>query len=140
MSPDTRSSSQIRSETDPAAADPRLRGRTYAIPFDRVWRTALDQVNETRGWTLVHADDLAGIIRCECRIPVLGAIDDLFVRIHLDEHAQTRLDLVSKARERRYDLGIDTRRIARFVDRLDRRMKVRSEQILDPTLSPTWTS
>src|SRR5690606_34647712 len=30
-----------RAETDPSAADGRLVGRTYAIPFDRVWTSAV---------------------------------------------------------------------------------------------------
>ena len=42
-----------RAFTDPGAEDPRLRGRSYAVPFAQVWAAALEIAQHTRGWTVV---------------------------------------------------------------------------------------
>ncbi len=128
-----------RAETDPTSSDPRLRGRTYAIPFDRVWTMALEIANSSRGWTVLHADDLAGVLRCESKTFFLRRVDDVFVRVSLDENAQTRVDVVSKSRSGGSDLGGNARRIGGFVKKLDRRLQATPGQILDPTIPLSWT-
>ncbi|MCK5650741.1 MAG: DUF1499 domain-containing protein, partial [Gemmatimonadetes bacterium] len=85
-----------RAETDPHSEDHRLRGRTYAIPFDRVWRIALKlAAADLRGWTVTHADDESGVIRAEAKTLVLRWMDDVRIDVTLDENGQTRVDLVS---------------------------------------------
>ena len=54
-----------RAATMADADDPRLRGRTYAIPFDVVWNAVLGVARERRGWTVLHTDDLEGVVRYE---------------------------------------------------------------------------
>lgn len=129
-----------RAETDPSAADPRLRGRTYAIPFDRVWTAALAIVESRRRWTLLDADDIAGVIRCEAVTLVLRRTEDVFIRISLDQHAQTRVDLDSRSREDRSDWGSNARRIGWFLKKLDRELSATPAQILDPTVPPSWST
>lgn len=129
-----------RAETDPSSSDPRLRGRTYAIPFDRVWTTIVEVANSSRGWTVLHADDLAGVLRCESQTFFLRRMDDVFVRVSLDEYAQTRVDVVSKSRAEQRDMGGNTRRIGRFFKKLDRRLEATHEQILDPTIPLSWSA
>ena len=127
-----------RAETDPRSRDPRLQGRTYAIPFDQVWTACLDLVQRHRGWALLQANDLEGFIRVRCETPVFRFIDDLEIRISLDEHAMTRVDLKSRSRKGRGDLGTNARRIGRLLKNLDRNLKAGERSILDPTVIKAW--
>ncbi|HEX7240189.1 MAG TPA: DUF1499 domain-containing protein [Longimicrobiaceae bacterium] len=110
-----------RAWTDPAAADHRLRGRLYAVPFAQVWRAALAEA-EARRWTVVEADPAAGEIHAEARTRLWKFTDDVWVRLSLDSDGLTRLDMVSASRVGSADLGTNARRIARFLHALDRRM------------------
>jgi hypothetical protein len=112
----------FRSEaaTDPEAADPRLRGREYDLPYRRVWATALAVAGAEREWTVVAADPRAGEIRAEAPSILWRGVDDVRVRIALDPLGRTRVDLHSRSRARRADLGTNARRIGRFLRALDR--------------------
>jgi hypothetical protein len=111
-------------ETAPDADDPRLRTRTYAIPFDDVWRAALAMADGgLRGWRVIAADDQDGSIVAEAVTPVFRFVDDVRIRIVLDDNAQTCVDLHSASRVGRADLGANARRIARFLGRLDARLQ-----------------
>jgi len=134
-----RAPTQGRAETDPSADDPHLRGRTYAIPFDRVWTATLGIVHAHSRWSVVDADDLAGVVRCESTTLVLRRLEDVFIRISLDENAQTRVDLISRSREDRRDWGSNARRIRWFVKKLDRALDASPDQILDPTIPVPWS-
>ena len=107
-------------ETAQAHEDPRLRGRTYAIPFEDVWSAAraLATVG-LRGWRLVSADDEAGVMNVEATTRLRRRIDDVVIRITLDENAQTRVDARSAARTGSGDLGRNARRLGRFFRALD---------------------
>ena len=111
--------------TAPEATDVRLRGRTYAIPFDFVWQSSLDIVRKLRGWTLIDADDHDGIIKAEARTLLMRYIDDVVIRVTLDHNAQTRVDMESRSRKGFADFGTNTRRIARFFRRLDKAVAAR---------------
>ncbi|HEU0300091.1 MAG TPA: DUF1499 domain-containing protein [Longimicrobium sp.] len=111
-----------RAFTEPEAADPRLRGRSYAVPFARVWTGALLVAQKTRGWTVVSSDPRAGEIVAEARTRVWKFTDDVWVRLSLDEDGQTRVDLASASRKGGADLGTNARRIARFLHALDRHL------------------
>lgn len=127
-------------ETDPRAEDRRLRGRTYAIPFDRVWRCALELADGAmRRCSVLSADDEAGIIEAEYPSLVLRRMDDLRIEIGLDENGQTRVDVRSACRDGKADLGRNPRTIGRFLKRLDRRLEADPAQILDPTRPPAWS-
>ena len=128
-----------RAETDPRSQDLRLQGRTYAIPFDQVWTACLDIVRRHGRWTLLQANDLEGLIRVRCETLVCKFIDDLEIRISLDEHAMTRVDIRSRSRKGRGDLGTNARRIGRLLRRLDRQLGAENGMILDPTVLETWT-
>lgn len=126
--------------TDPTSPDVRLRGRTYAISFDRVWTAALRLADGgLRGWYVVHADDQWGNVRAVSRSLVLKRPLDVTVRVRLDENAQTRVDVQTRASEGKGDLGRGPRLIARFFKRLDRTLGAKPGQILDPTLPSTWS-
>ena len=121
-----------RAETDPGSDDPRLIGRTYAIPYEQVWRTCMEFVQGRSRWRLLQADDLAGFIRVRGTTLVFRFEDDLEIRIRLDEHALTRVDIRAGARKGRMDLGMNVRRVGRFFKKLDRLLDAGHGKILDP--------
>jgi hypothetical protein len=107
--------------TTPGAADERLQGRTYAVPFDEVWTASLRLVDGgLSGWKLVEADDEEGIIRGLIHGPLRGSESALTLRIGLDADAQTRVDGLSASTVGRADLGANARRLGRFFKALDR--------------------
>ncbi len=122
-----------RAATAPDHPDPRLRGRRYDIHFQEVWEAtrALADGGMAR-WTLVEADDLAGRVRAEARTRVFRFVDDVEIRVRLDRDAQTRVDLVSASRVGKADLGMNARRIRRFLKRLDRELEAPPSRILAP--------
>jgi len=75
------------------------------------------------GWNVVHADDLKGVIRAEARSLVFRFVDDVEVRISLDEDGQTRVDLTSTSRVGEWDMGANARRIRGFCRALDRKLE-----------------
>lgn len=128
-----------RAVTDPRSSDPRLRGRTYAIPFDDVWNACLNLVDRNTRWTLLQAEDVEGYVRVRCRTPIFRFVDDLEIRIGLDEHAMTRVDVSSHSRMRRRDLGANARRIRRFLLHLDLTLDAEDRVILDPMRLEAWS-
>jgi hypothetical protein len=122
-----------RASTDPASDDPALRGRTYAIAFDRVWQAALELADGgLRGWSLSEADDQAGVLRAEATTRIFRFVDDVRVRVGLDADGQTRVDVMSASRKGKGDLGTNRRRIVRFLAALDRKLDASPATILTP--------
>jgi hypothetical protein len=122
--------------THPEHPDERMRGRTYAIPFARVWEAVVQLAGGgLRGWTTVTADEDLGILTAECSGLLPRLVDDVEIRMSLDENALTRIDMSSRARKGRGDLGRNARRVRKFFRALDRRIEAGPGKILDPTLS-----
>ena len=111
-----------RAWTDPESPDRRLRGREYAVPFSTVWQAALETARGTKRWTIVQAEARRGEIQAEARTGLWKFVDDVWIRISLDELGLTRVDVSSQSRVGRADLGTNARRIARFLHALDRRL------------------
>jgi hypothetical protein len=106
--------------TAPDASDPSLRGRTYVVPFEPVWRAAYRLADGgLRGWTLNEADDSDGAIRATSK-SIAGAYHDIAISVTLDANAQTRVDATAQAHKPLTDLGRARRRIRRFFKALDR--------------------
>jgi len=124
--------------TDPWSSDERLSGRTYAIPFDDVWRVALELASALPGWSLVTSDDREGVIEANARMPLIGIQGTVRIDIRLDDNAQTRVDARSVSATKRGDLGHCRRTIGRFFRELDRRLGAGPGQILDATRAPSW--
>ena len=114
-----------RAWTAPDAADPRLRGRAYAVPFAEVWEAALETARRRPRWTVTEADARRGEIFAEARTVLWRFVDDVQVRVSLDGDGLTRVDMVSASRVGGADLGVNARRIARFLHALDRRLRRR---------------
>lgn len=122
-------------QTDPAAPDPELRGRTYAVPFEDVWAAAIALANGgLRGCSLKRANDRDGIIIAEARARFVG-VSDFMISVVLDADAQTRVDARSVSREARADLGTNARRIRNFYRLLEERL-TRKLGRQPPTVTP----
>lgn len=107
------------SETSVGSENPRLRGRTCAIPFETVWQAARRIADGgIRGWSLQRADDQEGVIHATSR-SLRGAEHDIVIRISLDENAQTRVDASAASRKPTTDFGAASRRVLRFFRELD---------------------
>jgi hypothetical protein len=119
--------------TDPGSPDPRLRGRTYTIPFEQVWNAALSVADGgLRGWKVVRSDDVRGVLEAEA----VGAlrrkrVNDVRVRVGLDLDGQTRVDAQMRGRKGSFDLGANRRRLRRFLAALDDRLGATPGQILE---------
>lgn len=110
--------------TGPGAKDPRLRGRTYAVPFERVWRASLALADrELKGWRVVQADDCEGVIRAEATARFPRLVADVTIRITLDADAQTRVDASARSRTPRGDWGASVRLLDLFFTALDRMLE-----------------
>jgi hypothetical protein len=111
-----------RAWTDPESPDPRLRGREYPVPFTTVWNAVQETVRAQRRWTVTQADARRGEIEAEARTALWRFVDDVWIRVSLDDLGLTRVDVSSASRVGRGDLGVNARRIARFLHALDRRL------------------
>lgn len=116
---------ETSAHTHPAASDPSLRGRTWAVPFEDVWEAAVWLASGgLRGCSLRRANDRDGIIIAEAHARFAG-VADFTISVTLDEDAQTRVDARSVSREARADLGTNTRRIRTFFRMLEDRLAQR---------------
>ena len=125
--------------TDPWSEDPRLWGRTYAIPFGKVWeaaRTISD--GGVRGWTLIRDDDREGVIQAVSLTWPRKQLDEVTITVRLDENAQTRVDMRCRRAQGTPERRRHRRMIDRFLDRLDQAVQATAAQKVDPTCPPAW--
>jgi len=112
-----------RAATSADSVDPALRGRTYTIPFDRVWSAIIALADGgMKGWRVTRADPSSGVIEAEAETRFRKRVDDIRFRIGLDSAGWTRLDLVSASRSAGADFGVNRRRIRTFLTHLDRKL------------------
>jgi hypothetical protein len=110
----------VGARTAAEAADPRLRGRTYAVPFDPVWRAATALLDGgLRRTTLRTADDIAGHLEADSFTLLRRRPLDVHVSVTLDQDAQTRVDAAVAIGGRGPDFGAAVRFIDLFFRRLD---------------------
>jgi uncharacterized protein (DUF1499 family) len=119
-----RALTQNSAQTHEDADDPRLRGRTYFVPFATVWDEILKMIESHPRWKLLRADEGAGLIHAEATTRLFRFVDDVRFKVKLDQNALTRVDMWSASRVGRGDLGVNARRIGRFFRELDRRLGV----------------
>lgn len=98
--------------------------RRLSVPWLQVWKTLEAEVAARDRWTLVEADPREGRVQVECRSRVFGFVDDLTVRVRLDDDGLTRVDARSAARRGVGDLGANRRRIRRLMRALERRLRL----------------
>ncbi len=88
-------------------------GLPAALAFERVQAVA----SSMPGWTVVATDAPAGRLEAVAETPLFGFRDDVVVRIR-PEGAGSRVDMRSKSRDGRGDLGANAARIRAFRERL----------------------
>lgn len=126
--------------TNPRESDPDLRGRTYAIPFDRVWNAAVALAGgDLGGWRLLAADDRRGVITAE-RAGLLKGVTGIRIDVGLDENGQTRVDVSAGPGNGRRTFGGGRRAVRLFVRRLDARLGALPAQVLDAAAVATRSS
>lgn len=108
--------------TAPDAPDARLRTPVFAQPFATVWQAALALAAARPGWAVTAADPRAGEIRAEARTRVWRFVDDVHVRLWLDDAGLTRVDVESRSRVGRGDFGVNGRRVRRYLKLLAERL------------------
>ena len=125
-----------QAHTHPHHPDETLRGRTYSIPFAKVWK-AIRSVGLRRDQGLDHGEwptrtwEFSGP---NARGGLTRSLDEVEIRISLDENGQTRIDMSSTSRVERGDLGRNARRIRKFFRVLDQRVEASPGKIIDPTV------
>lgn len=87
----------------------------------RVFDAALVVASEM-GWQLVESDSAAGRIEATATTTWFGFKDDVVIRIQ-QENGQTHVDVRSKSRVGRSDVGANAERIRNFISNLDERLK-----------------
>ncbi len=85
-------------------------------PPSFVFETALE-VAEKMGWEIVASNAGEGRIEATATTPWVGFKDDVVIRIRADG-PETRVDVRSKSRVGRGDMGVNAKRIRAFRDRL----------------------
>jgi hypothetical protein len=136
---DDRDGPRLATRTDPLSADPRLRGRTYAIPFDRIWTMACALADGGMPrWTVLLVDDEKGRIDAEATTLTLRLRDRVHVDVALDENGLTRVDVSVTPVRRWLNLGRGRRMVGRFLRRLDTGVHAAAAEIIDPTRLQSW--
>jgi uncharacterized protein (DUF1499 family) len=105
--------------------NPRLRGWTHSHPYAHIWDAALRLAGSTPRWKVISADSSRGQIVAEATSRLFGFVDDVVIRISLDDRGFTRVDLSSHSRVGRYDFGVNRRRVQRFLRRLNKSLAAR---------------
>ena len=111
-------------ETRPNANDPRLRTRLYPLSLETVWGAVVRLVDAQEGWTVRDCRPDSGLIEVEARTRLLRFTDDVTIRVRPGSGRRIAVDLTSRSRLGKADLGTNARRIGRFLDALDAELTV----------------
>ncbi len=103
------------------AAYPNLASLQLDNSADEVF-SASEQIVAEFGWKQIDSDPATGRIEATESTAWFGFRDDVVIRISGDG-AQTTVDVRSKSRVGRGDMGANAARIQRFLDRLDEQLK-----------------
>jgi len=99
------------------AAYPEIQTQTYNLPANEVFELALDTV-DVMGWQLVASDIVDGRIEATDTTQWFGFKDDVVIRIEQQDNSTT-LDIRSKSRVGRSDVGANAKRINAFLAKLE---------------------
>lgn len=110
-----------RAETREDHPEPELRSRRYPVPFARVWEAAIHAMGGgLAGWTLTEASEDSGEAKAVVESSMLRQIHDVTLRVWLDPDGQTRVDVRSRGRHSRGDLGASRRHLRSLLRTMDR--------------------
>lgn len=80
-----------------------------------VFETALRQAQQENHWEVTYSNAETGIIEAVAVTPVLRFRDDIILRVRPEGEGRARVDMRSKSREGRSDLGANAKRIRAFL-------------------------
>lgn len=92
-----------------------------AMSMDEAFSLALATAREMPSWTVVWNDPQAGQIEAVAQSSVFGFEDDVVIRVR-DSGDKSVVDMRSKSRDGRGDLGANAARIRAYVSGLEKRM------------------
>ncbi len=99
-----------------ATAYPDIETIVLLDPRSFVFETAL-KVAEDMGWEIIASDAAEGRIEATASTPFVGFKDDVVIRVRA-KSAETLVDVRSKSRMGRGDMGVNAQRIRDFRDQL----------------------
>lgn len=102
-------------------AYPEIETVWFSAPMEEVMDEALAIIEE-RGWDLVSSDEEEGRLEATEKLAWFGFKDDVVIRIGTDDEG-TRVDMRSKSRIGRGDMGVNAKRIKRFLEDLEERVE-----------------
>lgn len=102
------------------AAFPDLKPLLVSQPANVVFAAARDVVAD-KGWTLVEANEAEGRIEATAETGWVRFKDDVVIRVQPGRD-QTRIDVRSKSRVGRGDMGANARRVQDYIDSLQSRL------------------
>lgn len=98
----------------------------YPRPAAHIFQAALAAAGALQ-WTIAAAVESEGRIEATATTRWMHFKDDVVIRIRADIHANgTRLDIRSASRVGSSDFGVNARRIHRFLQEMDNRLKTNS--------------
>lgn len=101
-------------------AYPDLAPLMMAMPVDSAFSLAVATAREMRGWEVVDQDRRAGRIEATATTPWFGFRDDVVIRV-TSASGIARVDVRSKSRVGRGDVGANAKRIRAYLARLRER-------------------
>ncbi|HEX8701312.1 MAG TPA: DUF1499 domain-containing protein [Myxococcaceae bacterium] len=106
-------------QTSPSAEDPRLRTRFYALSRETVWTMVQQLAGTQPGWTVISTDPAGGELKAEARTRLLKFVDDVTLHVRPASGQRISVDMHSRSRVGKGDLGTNARRIGAFLSALD---------------------
>ena len=100
---------------------PDIMSRIYIQSPDEVF-TAVTEVAQEMGWEIVDADNTEGRVEATDTTKWFGFKDDVVVRMVSGTANSTVLDVRSKSRVGRSDIGVNANRIRDFITRLNSKL------------------
>ncbi len=107
-------------ETRPNHDDPELRTRTYERSPRQMFAIAIEAVDRLHRWKTVERLPDVGVIRCEARAPLSPFIDDVTITIGSGDSSGSTVDVASKARLGKGDLGVNRQHVLAYIASLDK--------------------
>jgi uncharacterized protein (DUF1499 family) len=100
---------------------PDLQPRVYSLPRGRVFDAAVATARATPGWSVTSVDPDAGVIQAVAHVRWTPFRDDVTLRV-TEERGQVVVNVRSRSRVGRGDLGVNARRIRAYLRALDARL------------------
>lgn len=107
-------------------AYPDIRPVMLALPPDSAWGVVYQTAREM-GWEITNVQRDQGIVEAADMTPWFGFVDDVVIRV-TPASGITRVDIRSKSRVGRSDVGANAARIRRYVEALEKKGAVASPE------------